>query len=97
MSIRTISTRATDAFIYGYPMVDLYSILYKYVADPASPEYKAPLNQLYNTRRVATAEDRAIVAPNCDTPYSPRTSGSTHRPDRTSKPIGCPYPRVNSP
>lgn len=61
---------AKDAFIYGYPMVDLYNILYKYAGDPASPEYKAPLNHLYNTRRVATPEDRAIVAPNCDTPYS---------------------------
>jgi hypothetical protein len=69
-TMETISAIAQEAFIYGYPMVDLYSILYKYVADPASPEYKAPLNRLYNTRRVATAEDRAIVAPNCDTPYS---------------------------
>jgi len=68
--MQTVSALAQAAFIYGYPMVDIYSILYKYVADPASPEYKAPLNQLYNTRRVATAEDRAIVAPNCDTPYS---------------------------
>ena len=61
---------AKEAFIYGYPTVDLYSILYKYVGDPASPEYKAPLNHIYNTRHVATPEDRAIVAPNCDTPYS---------------------------
>jgi hypothetical protein len=61
--MQTVSALAQAAFIYGYPMVDIYSILYKYVADPASPEYKAPLNQLYNTRRVATAEDRAIVAP----------------------------------
>ncbi len=68
--METISAIAQDAFIYGYPMVDLYNILYKYAGDPASPEYKAPLNQLANTRRVATPEDRAIVAPNCDTPYS---------------------------
>ena len=64
------ATIAHDAFIYGYPTVDLYSILYKYTADPASPEYKAPLNTIYNTRHVATPQDTAIVAPNCDTPYS---------------------------
>ncbi len=68
--MQTISATAQDAFIYGYPMVDLYSILYRYAGDPASPEYKAPLNHIYNTRRVASPEDRAIVAPNCDTPYS---------------------------
>jgi hypothetical protein len=66
----TIINTASEAFIYGYPIVDLYNILYKYASDPASPEYKAPLNHIYNTRRVATPEDKAIVAPNCDTPYS---------------------------
>jgi len=66
----TAAAIAHDAFIYGYPTVDLYNILYKDAADPSSPEYKAPLNTIYNTRHVATPEDRAIVAPNCDTPYS---------------------------
>ena len=66
----TAATIAHDAFIYGYPTVDLYNILYKYAADPSSPEYKAPLNTIYNTRHVATPQDTAIVAPNCDTPYS---------------------------
>lgn len=70
ISMETIRAIAQEAFIYGYPMVDLYNILYKYAGDPTSPEYKAPLNQLFNTRRVATPEDKAIVAPNCDTPYS---------------------------
>ena len=45
-------------------MVDLYNILYKYAVDTASPEYKAPLNTIYNTRHVMTPEDTAIVAPN---------------------------------
>ncbi len=66
----SIADCAKEAFVYGYPTVDLYNILYKYVADVSSPEYKAPLNHIYNTRHVATPEDRAIVAPNCDTPYS---------------------------
>ena len=49
-------------------MVDMYSILYKYAVDTSSPEYKAPLNTIYNTRHVMTPEDNAIVAPNQDTP-----------------------------
>ena len=66
----TAAAIARDAFIYGYPTVDLYNILYKYAADPSSSEYKAPLNKIYNTRQVATPQETAIVAPNCDTPYS---------------------------
>ena len=69
MDTQTIEI-AKEAFIYGYPMVDMYNILYKYAVDTASPEYKAPLNTIYNTRHVMTPEDTAIVAPNQDTPYS---------------------------
>ena len=61
---------AKEAFIYGYPTVDLYNILYQYVADPAAPEYKAPLNAIYNARHLATPRDKAVVAMNCDTLYS---------------------------
>ena len=68
--LQCITAIAQETFIYGYPMVDMYSILYKYAVDRSSPEYKAPLNTLYNTRYVMTPEDTAIVAPNQDTPYS---------------------------
>jgi hypothetical protein len=61
---------ARDAFIYGYPMVDMYNILYKYAADKSSPEYKAPFNVIAHNRQVASPEDKTVVAPNCDTPYS---------------------------
>ena len=33
-------------------------------------EYKAPWNQLYNSCRVYTPDDRTIQSPNSDTPYS---------------------------
>jgi hypothetical protein len=59
-----------DAFVYGFPMVMNYSVFYEYFVDTASPQYKVPLNQLYNTARVYTPEDTAIVTPNSDTPYS---------------------------
>ncbi len=61
---------AEEAFIYGFPMVMNYAVFYEYFVDEASPEYKAPINQLYNTARVYTPKDTAIVTPNSDTPYS---------------------------
>ena len=59
-----------EAFIYGFPMVMNYAVFYEYFVDKASPEYKARPNQLYNTARVYTPKDTAIVTPNSDTPYS---------------------------
>src|SRR4029450_4582051 len=59
-----------EAFIYGFPMVMNYAVLYEYFVDKSSPEYKAPFNQLYNTARVYTPKDTAIVTPNSDTPSS---------------------------
>ncbi len=61
---------AEQAFIYGFPMVMNYAVFYEYFVDKTSPEYKAPINQLYNTARVYTPKDTAIVTPNSDTPYS---------------------------
>ena len=61
---------AKEAYIYGFPLVDNYRIQYSYFADRGGPEYKAPWNQLYNTARVYTPDDRAIQTPNSDTPYS---------------------------
>lgn len=37
---------------------------------PHNPEFKVPWNQLKNTPRVYTPEDKAIQTPNSDTPYS---------------------------
>lgn len=61
---------AKEAYIYGFPMVDGYRILYSYFADPQDPEYKAPWNQIRNIPRVYTPEDKAVQTPNSDTPYS---------------------------
>ena len=61
---------AEEGFIYGLPIVMNYGVMYEYVIDKNSSQYKAPFNKLYNMRRVATPEDTAIVTPNSDTPYS---------------------------
>jgi hypothetical protein len=51
-----------SAYIYGYPIVDGYNILYNYSLDPASPECKGPMNAVHHSRTVATPADRAIIA-----------------------------------
>lgn len=61
---------AKEGYIYGYPMVDGYRVQYGYFEDETHPEFKGPWNHLVNIPRVYTAEDRAIVSPNSDTPYS---------------------------
>jgi hypothetical protein len=61
---------AKEAYIYGYPMVDGYRIQHAYFVDRNSPEYKAPWNEIKNTPRVYTPDDKAVQTPNSDTPYS---------------------------
>ncbi|MHC9294876.1 DUF1254 domain-containing protein [Mycobacterium sp. LTG2003] len=61
---------AKEAYIYGFPMVDNYRVQYAYFVDKEDPEYKGGWNEIHNTARVYTPEDRAIQTPNSDTPYS---------------------------
>lgn len=63
-------TIAREAYIYGYPMVDGYRIIYAYWLLPGNPEYKGPLNRLVNLARLFTPADTAVQTPNSDTPYS---------------------------
>jgi hypothetical protein len=65
-----ISKIAEEAYIYGYPTVDCHNVICRQVLDQSSPEFRAPFNRIGHARGVATPEDRAIVAPNVDTPYS---------------------------
>jgi hypothetical protein len=61
---------AKEAYLYGYPMVDAYRVMYTYFSDTENPEFKAPWNHIRNIPRVFTPDDKAIVSPNSDTPYS---------------------------
>jgi hypothetical protein len=61
---------AKEAYIYGFPMVDNYRIQYSYFVDEQDPEYKGGWNQIHNTARLYTPQDKAIQTPNADTPYS---------------------------
>ena len=51
-------------------MVDNYRVQYSYFVDKEDPEYKGGWNEIHNTARVYTPEDKAIQTPNSDTPYS---------------------------
>ena len=61
---------AKEAYIYGFPLVDNYRIQYAYFVDRQNLEFKGPWNQLINTPRVYTPNDKAVQTPNSDTPYS---------------------------
>lgn len=69
-SLEEVRAIAKEAYIYGFPMVDSYRIQHSYFIDTANPEYKGAWNQVHNTARVYTPEDKAIQTPNSDTPYS---------------------------
>ncbi|MBS0285993.1 MAG: DUF1254 domain-containing protein [Proteobacteria bacterium] len=47
-----------------------YGVMYEYVIDKNSGQYKAPFNTISNEHRVFTYEDTAVITPNSDTPYS---------------------------
>lgn len=61
---------AAQAYLYGFPVVSSYSTFHAQALDPKSEDFKAPLNQIGNTANVFTPDDKAIITPNSDTPYS---------------------------
>lgn len=61
---------AETAYVYGYPMLVAYQVLYDYFVDKDSGSYKAPINELASEARVYSPADTAVRAPNSDTPYS---------------------------
>lgn len=61
---------AKEAYLYGFPVVEMYKTLYTQAVDRKSPNFKAPFNRIGNTAKAFTARDTAFVTPNADTPYS---------------------------
>ncbi len=64
------NTVAEESYLYGFPMIVGYDVLYKFFIDRNSSQFKAPINQIANEARVFTPKDTAISTPNSDTPYS---------------------------
>jgi hypothetical protein len=63
-------TIARDAYIYGYPMVQVYLTMYAFSIDKTNLQYKGPFNAPLSFARVFTPADTAFVTPNSDTPYT---------------------------
>ena len=61
---------AKEAYIYGFPMAANYQTMYKQAIDPRNSDYRGPFNTLNSSKSVATPEDKFVVTPNSDTPYS---------------------------
>lgn len=61
---------AEEGFVYGLPLVMCYTAAYEFWVDKNSGQYKSPMNELFNERRVFTYKDTSVVTPNSDTPYS---------------------------
>jgi len=68
--IAEVKAIAEEGFIYGLPIVINYAVMYEYVIDRNSKQWKAPFNEIHNEHRVFTYRDTTIVTPNSDTPYS---------------------------
>ena len=70
VEIKQIAATAEEAYLYSFPMIVGYAVMYQYFIDPSSAQFKAPINQLHNEARVYTPKDTGISTPNSDTPYS---------------------------
>ena len=68
--LKEIQAAAEEAYLYGFPMLVGYDVLYQYFIDRDSKQFKAPINQIHNEARVFTPADTGISTPNSDTPYS---------------------------
>ncbi len=68
--VEEVKKIAEDGFVYGLPVVMNYAVLYEFVIDKNSGQWKAPFNQINNQHRVFTYEDTSVPTPNSDTPYS---------------------------
>ncbi len=61
---------AKEAYVYGLPLVMGYKAIHETAAKGESPQHQVPFNQIKNEAPLYTPEDKAIVLPNSDTPYS---------------------------
>ncbi len=52
---------AEEGFIYGLPIVMNYAVMYDFVIDRQSSQWKAPFNTIYIAHRVATYKDTVFA------------------------------------
>lgn len=58
-----------QAYVYGFPIVEMSRVRYRRTADPANKD-RRPLNTFSHRRRLSDHTDAVVVAPNNDTLYS---------------------------
>jgi hypothetical protein len=61
---------AEEAYIFAYPMIDHYKMMFAMAMYPESGAYNAPFNVLYHNPELSGPKDTIIVRPNNDTFYS---------------------------
>lgn len=61
---------AKEAYLYGYPVVEMYKTLYTQAVDQGGTNFKAPINRMGHSAQVLSPKDTAQVKANPDTPYS---------------------------
>lgn len=61
---------AREAYIYGFPMAVNYRTMYNQAIDTTSREYQGGFNTIGSNKSLATPQDKFVVTPNSDTPYS---------------------------
>jgi hypothetical protein len=61
---------AKDAYLYAFAMLENYQTMYKQAADATAPEYVGGFGRYRHYSEPFTPENKDIVTPNNDTPYS---------------------------
>ena len=61
---------AEEAYIFAYPMIDHYKMMFAMAMYPESGAYNGPFNVLYHDPELSGPKDTIIVRPNNDTFYS---------------------------
>ncbi|HEY9113848.1 MAG TPA: DUF1254 domain-containing protein [Bacteroidales bacterium] len=69
-TIAELKAIAEEAYLYGFPMIVGYKVMYDFNIDKNSAQFKAPFNVINNEARVFTPADTSVSTPNSDTPYS---------------------------
>ncbi|WP_339497705.1 DUF1254 domain-containing protein [Pseudomonas canadensis] len=61
---------AKEAYLYGYPVVEMYKTLYTQAVDQGGTGFKTPINRISHSTQVLGPKDTSQLKPNPDTPYS---------------------------
>jgi len=61
---------AEEAYIYAYPMLEHYKMMFAMAMYPESGAYTAPFNVMHHNPALSTSKDTIIVRPNNDNIYS---------------------------